>query len=87
MVLRSLARLGVGRSEGESGKGLSFYVNEDKPTNRARIHRDNCPHAANRSKSKQNGGWYGPFDTKDEALRVARNTGRRDVKECPVCKP
>ena len=87
MVLRNLASLGVGRSEAESGKGPFFYVNEDKPTNRATIHRDYCLYAANRSKSKKTGGWYGPFDSKDEALRVARNTGRRDVREDPTCNP
>ena len=87
MVLQRLARRDGRRSEAGSRGSPFYYVNEDKPTNRATIHRDDCLYAANRSKSKQNGGWYGPFDTKDEALRVARNTGRRDVREDPTCKP
>lgn len=87
MALKRLARRGVQISEAGPKGSPSYYVNEDKPTNRATVHRDDCLHAVDRSKSKQNGGWYGPFDTKDEALRVARNTGRRDVREDPTCKP
>ena len=86
MVLQRLRRRADRGSEVRPKSTSSYYVNEDKPTNRATVHRDGCPYAATRSKSKQNGGWYGPFDTKDEALLVARNTGRKDVREDPYCK-
>ena len=60
---------------------MVYYVNEDKGDNAATIHRDGCSYAMERDKKKQNGEWHGPFTSKDEALEVAQNTGRRDVKE------
>lgn len=85
-MFQRLRHRGGRRSEARPRANPSYYVNEDKPTNRATVHRDDCPYADSRSKSKQNGGWYGPFDSNDEALRVARGTGRATVRECPFCK-
>ena len=66
---------------------MVYHVNEDKPTNTARVHKDGFSCTRKREKKLENGRWYGPLNSKDEALEVARNTGRRKVKKCKVCKP
>ena len=67
---------------------MAFFVNEDKPTSKAIIHRDGGPCEVPRPKLEQDGRWYGPFDSESEAIRVALDeTNCRDVRECKVCKP
>ena len=66
---------------------MVYYVNEDKAHNSATIHKDGCRHAKDRDKQRKDGRWYCGITSKEEALEVARNTGRGDVKECKVCKP
>ena len=66
---------------------MAFWVNEDKGNNSAITHRDDCPHGAPNCKKEQNGRWYGPYDTENEAMQVARNTGRKIAKVCTKCKP
>ena len=87
MVLRRLTGRAERRSEGHHRVSPSYYVNEDKPTNRAIVHRDDGPCEVPRPKLERDGKWYGPCDTKDEALRAARNTGRKIARECQICKP
>ncbi len=84
MVLRRLTRWSERSSEVQPRGSSSYYVNEDKPTNRAIVHRDDGPCEVPRPKLERDGKWHGPFDTKDEALRVARGTGRKDARECKV---
>ena len=60
---------------------MVYYVNEDKGDNAATIHRDDCPYATERGKKPENGKWHGPLTSIEEALEIARNTGRRDVKK------
>lgn len=61
---------------------MSFWVNEDKGDNSAIIHRDDCPCNVPRYKKPEDGKWHGPYDTENEAMQVARNTGRKIVKVC-----
>ena len=67
---------------------MAFYVNEDKPTSKAIVHRDDGPCEVPRPKLERDGKWHGPFDDKDVALRVALDeTKCREVRECKVCGP
>ena len=60
---------------------MVYHVNEDKGDNAATVHKDGCGHAKDRAKQREDGQWYGRLTSKDEALAVARNTGRRVVRE------
>ena len=66
---------------------MAFWVNEDKPLNKATVHRDDCSSGVPRRKLERDGRWHGPFDSKDAASSTARRTGRRTVAECLVCEP
>ena len=65
---------------------LSFYVNEDRPTNRATVHVKVCPWAQVRTKKPGDGRWHGPFPTTGEALDTAQGTGLI-ARLCGKCKP
>ena len=68
---------------------MDYWVYEDHPTNRVRIHKAAC------SRCKEGQGikgsrlpdnrWHGPFGTEQEAIKVALETGRRDAKGCWFC--
>ena len=64
---------------------MAFYVNEDRPDNAATVHRTGGSCKVPRIKLERDGGWYGPFDNKAEALRVACETGRLSKRECSIC--
>ena len=64
---------------------MPYWVNEDRPTNRAIIHRDDCPHGAPQYKKPEDGKWHGPYATLREAKRVAYGTGRSIVRGCETC--
>lgn len=66
---------------------MAFWVNEDRPYNSAIIHWDNCPYGVPHDKIRENGRWYGPYATEKEARRVARDTGRSEVRGCQICNP
>lgn len=69
---------------------MAYYVNEDKPTSKAIIHRDDgrCEMPIPREKQPQDGRWHGPLATKDEAIHIAlEETNCREVRECGKCKP
>ena len=65
---------------------MAFYANEDKPDNLATVHQNEGPCRVPQAKRETDGRWHGPFDSNDEALRVARET-HRPVKECRQCNP
>ena len=65
---------------------MAYHVNEDKPANKATVHKDGCDDVQVRTKLPKNGKWYEYINLRDEAMEVARNTGRR-VKKCANCKP
>lgn len=65
---------------------MGYVVNEDKPTNSARIHDESCGYYSHRRpKNPRDGGWHGPFETKNEAFAEAWATGRSDVKAAACC--
>ena len=66
---------------------MSFYVNEDRPTNLATVHRNVSIMAQDRVKNPRDGRWYGPFPTADEALEAAEHTGLVFTRLCRICKP
>ena len=65
---------------------MTYWVNEDKPDNLATVHRNKGPCRVPQHKRETDGRWHGPFDSKDESLRVARET-LHPTKECGRCKP
>ena len=65
---------------------MVFYVNEDKPDNLATMHQEGGSCRVPQAKQEADGRWHGPFASKYEALRVARET-HRPVKECGRCTP
>ena len=65
---------------------MAFLVNEDRPTNSAKIHRGDCLYGVPSSKKSQDGRWHGPFAILEEAKQAARNT-RFKVDKCKVCNP
>ena len=60
---------------------MVYHVNEDKGDNAATVHKDGCGHAKDRDKQREDGQWYSDIVSLEEALEIARNTGRRDVRE------
>ena len=65
----------------------AFWVNEDKPDNRALVHRSGGPCAPPRAKNAEDGQWHGPFESKEEAVRVAQGLDRKTARDCLRCKP
>lgn len=66
---------------------MSFYVNEDRPTNQATVHRALCIMARVRTKDPRDGQWHGPFKTTDEALDAAEGRGLVFTRICRICNP
>ncbi len=65
---------------------MTYYVNEDRPTNSTRVHRADCYYYVHRvSKIPKDGRWHGPFETLETALEGARQTGRKHVSRCKIC--
>ena len=72
-------------SEGE------FWVYEDDPTNRARVHRGDCRFCNHgkgvRTERDLNNRWHGPFSTCGDAFAAMRRLGKRDTGGCGACCP
>ena len=70
---------------------MSYWVYEDNPTNRARIHKAECVYCNDGQGIKgsrlADNRWHGPFETLEEAVRRAKRTGRRDAKGGGCCLP
>ena len=66
---------------------MKYWVNEDKITSRATVHKDSCPHGVNHPKKPADGRWHGPFFLKRRADARAEDTGCRDVGDCATCFP
>ena len=69
-----------------AGEMPSFWVNEDKPGNSALVHRSGGRCGMPRAKKTKDGQWHGPFESKEEAVRVAERLGRKVAKDCLRCK-
>lgn len=69
-----------------------FWVYENWPNKAATVHRGSCSFCNEgrglfgRS-STASGRWLGPFDTLDEAMMRAEQTGRKTVRRCGACTP
>lgn len=70
---------------------MSYWVYENWVHSKAMIHFESCGfcnhgygiHAD--ADDGENGQWLGPFDDRDAAWYVAKNTGQLDVRNCKVC--
>ena len=90
--------LAAERGHAETAKALTgdcadgeFWVYENYPTNKARVHRADCGFC-NHGKGKDgrgssNGRWHGPFATIKAACDKMRCLDRKDSGECGYCKP
>lgn len=70
---------------------MRYWVYEDDPTNRVRIHKSECRNCNDGQGIKgsrlTDNRWHGPFETQEEAIRQALGTGRRDAKGGGCCLP
>ena len=68
---------------------MTYWVYEDDPTNRVRVHKATCGHRNDGKGTKgsrlSNNRWLGPFETEQEAIDEALKTGRGDVRGCGSC--
>ena len=69
----------------------SYWVYEDRPTNRVRIHKAACKfcndgRGLHGSRLPDNE-WHGPFETLENATDKALETGRSDIGGCGSCLP
>ena len=69
-----------------------YWVYEDRPTSRARVHEGTCRYCNHgegmgKGRIEAENEWYGPFVSREDAFRRAGATGQRDVRGCGVCRP
>lgn len=68
------------------GEQIGFVVYVDDPLDYARIHKENCIYYQNRKgENMLTGHWKGVFETKEEALNYARETGKSKITTCSFC--
>lgn len=69
----------------------AYWVYEDGPTNRTRIHLATCRFCNNglglHGSRLPDNRWIGPLESATVALEVALDTERRDIAECKICRP
>lgn len=81
-----------GGGDGTNEQPLTtFWVYEDDPTNRARVHRGDCRYC-NHGKGTGAGRlsdnrWHGPYATRADAFAAMRRLGKRDIGGCGICRP
>jgi len=73
-------------------RSVGYWVYEDRPTSRARVHEGTCRYCNHgegmgRGRIEAENEWYGPFVSREDAFRRAGATGQRDVRGCGVCRP
>ena len=73
-------------------RSVGYWVYEDRPTSRARVHEGTCRYCNHgdgmgRGRIEAENEWYGPFWSREDAFRRAEATGQRDVRGCGVCRP
>ena len=70
---------------------VAYWVYEDGPTNRARIHKATCRFCDNgrglHGSRLPDNRWIGPLESSEVALEVALDTERKDIAECKFCRP
>ena len=65
----------------------AFWVYEDDPTNRARVHKGDCRYCNPCGTRKPDNRWHGPYATCADADAAMRRLGKRDTGGCGHCKP
>ena len=65
----------------------AFWVYEDDPTNRARVHRGDCRYCNPCGIRKPDNRWHGPYATSADAFAIMRRLGKRDTGGCGTCRP
>ena len=66
---------------------MRYFVYENYPNNRARVHVDICSFSKSEACRLANGQWYGSYDEREDAFAKARETGRANVDGCGHCNP
>lgn len=68
---------------------MGYWVYEDDPTSKARVHKGTCGYCNHgrgiRGSRLSDNRWIGPFETEEEAIDKALRTGRSDVRRCKSC--
>jgi len=65
---------------------MSYVVYVNHPTSKARAHNSICIYYIKRKAEKTyNGYWSKPFESFDEALSYANETGKAHIDTCSVC--
>ncbi len=70
---------------------VGYWVYEDRPTSRTRIHKSTCRfcndgkglHGSRLPDNK----WHGPFESEENAIGIALDTGHSDISGCGSCLP
>ena len=68
-----------------------WWVYENWTHKKAIVHDDKCSfcnagEGIHAGSSNRNGRWLGPFDTEDEATKVAQNTKQTRIDRCRICQ-
>lgn len=70
---------------------MRYWVYENIPRNKTRIHLASCPFCQDgrglHGVDTQTGAWFGPFPSVDDAERLATFRGRKDNRRCLECLP
>jgi hypothetical protein len=71
---------------------MTYWVYENIPLRRTRVHLGSCSfcrdgRGIHGGGKRPSGAWYGPFDTVQEAERLAASRKRLDNQKCPECLP
>ena len=67
---------------------ITYWVYEDIPTSRARIHKETCKYVINRKPNPLPDNWWsGPYKNKARAWGKVLAARRSDVGECKICRP
>jgi hypothetical protein len=70
---------------------MSYFVYENNPTDKTRIHYSDCPYCSDglgchNTTDTSHGRWKGPFPSYADARQAALAT-RRTVSDCRHCRP
>jgi uncharacterized Fe-S cluster-containing radical SAM superfamily protein len=71
---------------------VEYWVYENWTHDFAKVHISTCSYCnagrgMHAGSTNANGKWHGPYDDRERAFVVAKNTGRQDVRGCKPCSP
>lgn len=65
---------------------MSYVVYVNHPNNKAMVHHTGCGKYTSRRRDRtMNGYWSRTYDTRPEAQRYARDTGKANLGTCAFC--